>query len=92
MTGQLHWAVTLGRFDILAHVMSMSRIQLAPKLEHIERIKRVYGYLSKTNHYAVRSRTGLPDFSHLLEQEFDWTRTVCGNVVEEIPKHAPQPL
>ena len=25
MVGQLQWAVTLGRYDILAHVMSMSR-------------------------------------------------------------------
>ena len=39
MVGQLQWAVTLGRYDILAHVMSMSRFRLAPKVEHIERIK-----------------------------------------------------
>ena len=25
MIGQLQWAITLGRYDILAHVMSMSR-------------------------------------------------------------------
>ena len=32
MIGQLQWAVALGRFDILAHVMSMSRFRLAPKI------------------------------------------------------------
>ena len=28
MIGQLQWAVTLGTYDILAHVMSMSRFRL----------------------------------------------------------------
>ena len=41
--GQLQWAATLGRYDILAHVMSMSRFRLAPKQGHIERMKRIYG-------------------------------------------------
>ena len=36
MIGQLQWAVTLGRFDILAHVMSMSQLRLG----HVDRIKR----------------------------------------------------
>ena len=30
MIGQLQWAITLGRYDILAHVMSMSRFRLSP--------------------------------------------------------------
>ena len=36
MVGQLQWAVTLGRYDSLAHVMSMSRVRLAPKVGHID--------------------------------------------------------
>ena len=39
MVGQLQWAVTLGRYDILAHVMSMSPFRLAPNVGHIERMK-----------------------------------------------------
>ena len=34
MIGQLQWAITLGRYDILAHVMSMSRFRLLPKTGH----------------------------------------------------------
>ena len=33
MVGQLQWAVTLGRYDILAHVMSMSRFRLTTFLD-----------------------------------------------------------
>ena len=91
MVGQLQWAVTLGKYDILAHVMSMSRFRLAPKVGHIERIKRIYGYLSRTKHYALRFRTDEPNFMHLPDLEYDWTR-IYGNVLEEIPKDAPEPL
>ena len=83
MVGQLQGAVTLGRYDILAHVMSMSRFRLAPKVGHIERMKRIYGYLSRTKHFDLRFRTDEPNH--------DWTR-IYGNVFEEIPKDAPEPL
>ena len=91
MVGQLQWAVTLGRYDILAHVMSMSRFRLAHKVGHIERLKRIYGYLSRTKHYALRFRTYEPNYMHLPDLEYDWTK-VYGNVLEEIPKDAPEPL
>ncbi len=92
MIGQLQWLVTLGRFDILAHVMSMSRFRLAPRIGHIERLKRIYGYLSKTKHYAIRYRTYPPDYSQLPVQEYDWSRNVYGQVQEEIPSDVPTPL
>ena len=40
MIGQLQWAVTIGRYDILAHVMSMSRFRLALNIGLLERMKR----------------------------------------------------
>ena len=92
MIGQLQWAITLGRYDILAQVMSMSRFRLAPKIGHLERMKRQYGYLAKTKHYAIRYRTKEPDYSHLPKLNYDWTRTVYGNVKEEIPNDIPEPL
>ena len=72
--------------------MSMSRFRLAPKIGHLETMKRLYRYLVKTKHYAIRYRTREPDYSHLPKQEYEWTRTVYGNVKEEIPKDIPKPL
>ena len=88
MVGQLQWAVTLGRYDILAHCMSLSRFRLAPKIGHIERMKIIYRYLSRTKHYALRFRTDEPNYMHLPALEYDWTR-IYGNILEEIPKDAP---
>ena len=92
MIGQLQWAITLGRYDIVAHVMSMSRFRLAPKIGHLERMKRLYGYLSKTKHFVIRYRTKEPDYSHLPKQEYEWTRTVYGNAKQEIPKDVAKPF
>ena len=39
MIGQLQWAITLGRYDILAQFMSMSSFRVAPKIGHLERMK-----------------------------------------------------
>ena len=47
----------------------------------------MYGYLSKTKHYAIKFRT-----VELPEQEFDWSRTIYGsyNGVVELPKDGPE--
>ena len=46
----------------------------------------------KTKHFAIRYRTKEPDYSHLPKQEYEWTRTVYGNVKGEIPEDIPKPL
>ena len=68
MIGQLQWAITLGRYDILAHVMSMTRFRLAPKIGHLERMKRLYGYLAKTTHFALLSGIELKNLIILTYQ------------------------
>ena len=72
--------------------MSMSRFRFAPTIGHLERMKRLYGHLAKTKHFPIRYRPKEPDYSHLPKQEYEWTRTVYGNVKEEIPKDIPKPL
>ena len=55
-------------------------------------MKRLYEYLAKTKHFVIRYRTKGPGYSHLPKQEYEWTRTVHGNVKEEIPEDIPKPL
>ena len=64
MIGQLQWAVTLGRFDILAHLISVSQFRLAPKIGHIEGMKQVYGYLSKPDYcHSTGLRQTITDYN-----------------------------
>ena len=41
MVGQLQWLITLGRFDIQAQVITMSRFRAQPRQGHLERLKRI---------------------------------------------------
>ena len=92
LIGALQWAISLGRMDITTAVMSMSSFRAAPRVGHLDRLKRIYGYLGKMKHATIRIRTGEPDYSDLPQQEYDWTYTVYGNVQEKIPDKLPEPL
>ena len=39
MVGELQWLVTLGRFDLHAHVATMSRFRAAPRQGHVDRLE-----------------------------------------------------
>ena len=60
--GQLQWLVTLGRFDLHAHVAPMSRFRAAPRQGHMDRLKgsmlmqfRTKGYVVGFGAYALNS-------------------------------------
>ena len=90
--GCFQWCVTLGRFDIATAVMTLSRYRVAPGRGHLDRAKRIFGYLKKYKYGAIRIRTGLPDHSKFVDQAFDWMYSVYGSVTEDLPKNAPVPL
>ena len=82
-----------GRFDIATAVMTMSRYRAAPRRGHLERTKRMIGYLRKYKTGAIRIRTGVPNYSSLGETpQYDWMSSVYGNVTEELPSDAPASL
>ena len=92
LIGQLQWLISLGRFDIAVHVMSLSRFRAQPRKGHLDRAKRIVGYLLFLPDGAIRFRIGEPDFSSLKDQEYDWTRTVYSGACEQIPHEIPKPL
>ena len=59
---------------------------------HLDRAKRIVGYLLFLPDGAIRFRTGEPDFSSLKDQEYDWTRSVYSGACEQIPNDIPKPL
>ena len=89
--GALQWTITLGRFDVATAVMSMSSFRVAPREGHLERAKRICGYLSKFKNAFIRIRTEEPDYSDLPAKEYDWSRSVYGDVHERRIPDAPEP-
>ena len=92
LIGALQWAVSIGRFDIQTAVMTMSGFRVAPRRGHLERVKRICGYLSKMRNAAIRIRVEEPDYSDVPDFEYDWSQTIYGNVKEYKPSDAPKPL
>ena len=46
--------ISIGRFNIQSAMMSMSRYRTAPREGHLERVKRIYGYLRRFCHFKLR--------------------------------------
>ena len=91
LIGCTQWVVQLGRFDIAVHVMTLSSFRAQPRRGHLERIKKVIGYLSKMNNGAIRIRTEMPDISDAVIERYDWSKTVYAGSEEEIPHDIPTP-
>ena len=72
--------------------MTLSGFRAAPRLGHLDRVKRIVGYLVKMKHGYIRIRTDEPDFSDLPWETYDWTHSVYGEVHELLPRDAPTPL
>ena len=92
MIGALQWAVTIGRFDIHTAVMTLSGFHAAPQKGHLDWAKFIYGYLSKMRHSAVRICTEEPDYSDIPDFQYDWSKSVYGELQEIKPTDAPEPL
>ena len=70
----------------------MSSYRMAPRIGHLNRLKRICGHLAKMKFGCIRARTDEPDYSDLPTLSYDWAHSVYGNVREELPKDAPVPL
>lgn len=92
LIGALQWVITIGRFDIMTAVMTLSSFRAAPRRGHLDRAKRIYGYLSCMRNAAICIRTKEPDFSAIPDPDHDWKYSVYGDTKEEIPHDAPKPL
>lgn len=92
LIGSLQWVVSLGRLDIATVVMTMSGFHIAPWRGHMERLKRICGYLQKFKHGAICFRTSAPDYSDIPIPEYNWTYRTYGKVTEVIQGDLPEAL
>ena len=93
LIGAMQWTISLCRFDIAVAVMTMGRFRAAPCAGHLERLKRICGYLRKFPHAAIRFRTSIPSHDEHKDKitAYDWLYSIYGNVTEELPLNMPEP-
>jgi hypothetical protein len=92
LIGSLQWIVQIGRFDVTTAVMTLSSFRANPRQGHLDRVKRIYGYLSKMRHAMIRIRTDEPDHSGLPDKVYDWEHSVYAGAEELMPHDAPPAL
>jgi hypothetical protein len=79
-------------FDIQMGVPSMSSYRAAPRRGHLDRLKRIYGYINLNSHGAILSRINIPDHeSQSMPTQYDWSATVYGTAKEGLPSDMPTP-
>jgi hypothetical protein len=88
----LQLAVSIGRLVIQIAMMTLSGFRVAPRRGHLDRVKRVYAYLSKMRHAAIRVGTEEPDYFVVPDFEYDSAQTVYGDVKEHEPDDVPKSL
>ena len=92
LIGSLQWVNQIGRFDITTAVMTLASFRANPRQGHLDRAKRIYGYLYKFRHGAIRIRTAEPDYSALPDKHYEWEHSVYEGAEELLPNDAPKPL
>ena len=93
LIGALQWVIQIGRWDVATAVMSLSRFRAAPRIGHLERVKRVHGYLKRFKFGVIRIRTEEPDYSNMPSVKYDWTYSQYPDATDyTLPDNAPKPL
>ena len=74
-------------------MMSMSQYRSAPREGHLERVKRIYGYLCRFCHFKLCFRVDESDYSNVPAiPDHDWEHSVYGKHEEDIAENIPEPL
>lgn len=72
-------------------VMTMSSFLCSPRIGHMTRLRRIYGYLSKWCNASIRFRVFQHDYYLLPKEKYKWERTVYSVAKEIIPNDDPTP-
>ena len=94
LIGAVQWMITLCRLDLALPIMSLGRFRAEPREGHLERLKRIVGYIRKRPGGAIRFRTEIPDHESTYGHDpvkFDWMESVYGCEPEAIDPRAPPP-
>ena len=92
--GACQWMISLVHFDLCEAIMSLSRFRHSPRRGHLDRLKRVCGYIRQFPHCSIRFHTHIPPHeAHYTSQPtyHEWMDTVYGPVSEELPANMPSP-
>ena len=90
IVGVLRWSVELGRIDINLKVSLMSLYLASPRIDHLQQVYHVFGYLTQKPKRKLGFDPSEPLISEKMLKEYYW-QDFYKDTKEEIPKDAPEP-
>jgi hypothetical protein len=92
LIGCAQWAVTLGRFDIQYATNTLARFASAPREGHLNRCKRLFGYLKYNDKAKLRMDPSDPNYEDLnFKENQDW-KDLYPDAEEYMPDKMPRPV
>ena len=91
LIGMLRWCVELGRIDITAEVSMMASCLAMPREGHLQQVYHIFAYLKGKHNSRIAFDPTYPDIDYKDFEMKEWTN-IYGNIKEEIPENAPEPL
>jgi len=89
--GELNWMVICGRIDICYAVNCLAAFAAAPRVGHMERIIRIYGYLKRTTRYMIMMDPVNPSLIGIEAYDFEDELDMYGSIMEERDPNEPTP-
>ena len=90
LIGILHWAVQLGRVDILMETSMMSTHLAMPRQGHLEQVHHIFGYLKKRPKGKLFFDPQHPELDERSFTTYDWY-DVYRDATEPVPGDIPAP-
>ena len=90
LVGSANWIITLGRFDVSFSVQSLARFSMAPRMGHLTRMLKVFGYLKARPHGRIIFDNSFPDHSKFsVDNDVNWT-DFYPEAEEDVPTDMPK--
>ena len=90
LKGMLHWAVQLGRVDILLEMSLMSTHLALPQWGHLEQLYHIFGYIKAHPKRNLFFDPQHPKVDEQTFKEYDWY-DFYQDVKEQLPSDMPPP-
>ena len=90
LIGILHWAVDIGRVDIILEVSLLSSQVALPRVEHLQAVYRVFGSFKQVPNSRLYFDPRKPMISDYRFQKFDW-EYFYPDACKPIPLNMPIP-
>ena len=90
LTGEIQWAIYLGRIDIMCLLVTMATFRPAPLKCHLDQLTHIYSYLKNYKKIDIKFNVKILDYSGFEVLEGFWGETYhpC---CEDIPHDEPEP-